>query len=219
MFFTDRIHAGRELASVLSDYSIEQDALRDKIIVLALPRGGVPIASEVADKLALPMDILLVRKLGVPGHEEYAMGAIAAGGLIYLNQEVVNAVQVSQAQIDQVVDREQAELIRRNDLYRSGRPPLDVEGKTVILVDDGLATGATMQVAVTALRRAGAERIIAAVPVGAPDSCKALRPQVDELVCLHQPEDFGGVGRWYQNFSQVSDTEVIDILNQHSGGH
>lgn len=219
MFFTDRIHAGRELASVLSDYSIEQDALRDKIIVLALPRGGVPIASEVADKLALPMDILLVRKLGVPGHEEYAMGAIAAGGLIYLNQEVVNAVQVSQAQIDQVVDREQAELIRRNDLYRSGRPPLDVEGKTVILVDDGLATGATMQVAVTALRRAGAERIIAAVPVGAPDSCKALRPQVDELVCLHQPEDFSGVGRWYQNFSQVSDTEVIDILNQHSGGH
>lgn len=219
MFFTDRIHAGRELASALSDYSVKQDVLREKVIVLALPRGGVPVAAEIADKLALPMDILLVRKLGVPGHEEYAMGAIAAGGLIYLNQEVINMVRVSQAQIDKVIEREQVELSRRNDLYRSGKPPLDLEGKTVILVDDGLATGATMQVAVSALRNAGVGRVIAAVPVGAPDSCDALRPQVDELICLHEPEGFGGVGRWYRNFDQVSDTEVIDLLNQHRGGH
>lgn len=219
MLFTDRIHAGSELAAALADYSVREEALNDKVIVLALPRGGVPIAAEIADKLALPMDVLLVRKLGVPGHEEYAMGAIAAGGLIYLNQEVVNMVRASQAQIDKVIEREQAELGRRNEVYRSGRPPLELEGKTVILVDDGLATGATMQVAVSALRSAGVARVVAAVPVGAPDSCNRLRDQVDELVCLHQPEGFGGVGRWYRNFDQVSDSEVIDLLNKHRGGH
>lgn len=218
MLFTDRIHAGRELASALADYSIEQGALRNKIIVLALPRGGVPVAAEIAGKLGLPMDILPVRKLGIPGHEEYAMGAIAPGELVYLNQEVVNLVRVSQAQIDNVIEREQAELNRRTDLYRAGLPPLAVADKIIILIDDGLATGATMQVAVLALRRAGAGRVIAAVPVGASESCAALRSQVDELVCLHQPAGFGGVGRWYQNFDQVSDSEVIDLLKRHRGG-
>lgn len=219
MLFTDRIHAGRELAAALADYSVKEQVLNDKVIVLALPRGGVPIAAEIADKLALPLDILLVRKLGVPGHEEYAMGAIAAGGLIYLNQEIVNLVRVSQAQIDKVIEREQAELARRNEVYRSGRPSLELEGKIVILVDDGLATGATMQVAVSALRNAGVARVVAAVPVGAPDSCSSLRSQVDELICLHQPEGFGGVGRWYRNFDQVSDSEVIELLTQHRGGY
>ncbi|WP_373185332.1 phosphoribosyltransferase [Halopseudomonas sp.] len=218
MHFTDRIHAGSELAAALADYSVREEALNGKIIVLALPRGGVPVAAEIADKLALPMDVLLVRKLGVPGHEEYAMGAIAAGGLIYINQDVVDMLRVSQAQIDKVIEREEAELGRRNELYRSGRPALELEGKTVILVDDGLATGATMQVAVSALRSAGVARVVAAVPVGAPDSCNRLRAQVDELVCLHQPEGFGGVGRWYRNFDQVSDSEVIDLLSQHRGG-
>lgn len=218
MLFTDRIHAGHELASALAHNSIKQQASHNDVIVLALPRGGVPIAAEIAAKLDLPMDILLVRKLGVPGHEEYAMGAIAGGGLTYLNQDVINLVRASQAQIDRVIEREQAELNRRNDLYRSGRPPLELEGKTAILVDDGLATGATMQVAITALREAGVDKVIAAVPVGAPDSCRSLRSKVDELICLHQPDGFGGVGRWYRNFDQVSDAEVIELLNRHTGG-
>lgn len=218
MIFTDRLHAGRELAAALADYSIREEVLNDRVMVLALPRGGVPVAAEIAAKLALPLDLLLVRKLGVPGHEEYAMGAIAAGGMTYLNQEIVNRVGVSQAQIDEVIEREQAELDRRTGLYRFARPPLQLEDKIVILVDDGLATGATMQVAVSALRSAGVARVVAAVPVGAPESCRSLRSQVDDLVCLHQPEEFGGVGRWYRNFDQVSDSEVTALLNQHRGG-
>lgn len=218
MIFIDRIHAGRELAAALADYSVREEVLQDRVVVLALPRGGVPVAAEIADKLALPLDLLLVRKLGVPGHEEYAMGAIASGGLTYLNQEVINRVRVSQAQIDGVIEREQTELARREKVYRQGQPPLELVGRTVILVDDGLATGATMQVAVSALRSAGVARIAAAVPVGAPDSCEALRAQVDELVCLHEPEGFGGVGRWYRNFDQVTDAQVIDLLNRHRGG-
>lgn len=218
MIFTDRIHAGRELAAALADYSIREEVLNDRVVVLALPRGGVPVAAEIADKLALPLDLLLVRKLGVPGHEEYAMGAIASAGLTYLNQDVINTVRVSQAQIDSVIEREQTELARRNKVYRQGQPPLELQGRIVILVDDGLATGATMQVAVSALRTAGVARVVAAVPVGAPDSCDALRSQVDELVCLHEPEDFGGVGRWYRNFDQVTDSEVIELLDQHRGG-
>ena len=188
MIFTDRIHAGRELAAALADYSIREEVLNDRVVVLALPRGGVPVAAEIADNLT------------------------------YLNQDVINTVRVSQAQIDSVIEREQTELARRDRVYRQGQPPLELEGRIVILVDDGLATGATMQVAVSALRSAGVAQIAAAVPVGAPDSCEALRAQVDELVCLHEPEGFGGVGRWYRNFDQVTDAQVIDLLNQHRGG-
>lgn len=210
MIFTDRIHAGSELATALADY-----AGRANTIVLALPRGGVPVAAEISHELRLPMDLMLVRKLGVPGHEEFAMGAIASGGHRVLHQEVIEALRLTPEQVEKVANREKTELERRERVYRGDAPALDLTGMTVILVDDGLATGASMEAAIAAIRHGGAGEMVVAVPVAAYDSCRRLERQVDQVVCPHQLVDFGGVGRWYVNFSQVSDREVIELLGQH----
>ena len=205
--FRDRSDAGRQLAARLSAY-----ANRPDVLVLALPRGGVPVAFEVARALNAPLDIFLVRKLGLPGQEELAMGAIATGGVTVLNSEVVDALRIPDHVIDQVAAQEQRELERRERLYRDDRPPPDVRGKTVILVDDGLATGATMFAAAAALREQGPDRIVVAVPTAAPETCDAFRDAVDEIVCAITPDPFYAVGLWYENFSQTSDDEVRDLL-------
>ncbi|CAM4139532.1 phosphoribosyltransferase family protein [Vreelandella rituensis] len=210
MIFTDRIHAGAELAAALADY-----AGHDNTILLALPRGGVPVAAEISRELNLPMDLMLVRKLGVPGHEEFAMGAIAPGDHRVLHQEVIEALRLTPEQVEKVADREKAELERRDRVYRGEAPALDLTGMTVILVDDGLATGASMEAAIAAARHGAAGEIVVAVPVAALDTCRRLERQVDRVVCPHQLADFGGVGRWYVNFSQVADSEVIELLRQH----
>ncbi|MFZ5562320.1 MAG: phosphoribosyltransferase [Pseudomonadota bacterium] len=204
--FADRTEAGRMLAQALKDY-----AFRENLLVLALPRGGVPVAFEVACALGAPLDVFVVRKLGVPGQEEYAMGAIAAGVRV-LSQEVVRALGISGAAVDAVVAKEAQELARREQLYRAGRPPLDVRGKEVILVDDGLATGATMEAALHALRAQQPARLVAAVPVAPPATCERLRPLVDELVAVLMPDPFHAVGLWYSEFPQTSDDEVRDLL-------
>jgi predicted phosphoribosyltransferase len=209
MVFHDRIEAGQQLAAKLMDYADRPD-----VLVLALPRGGVPIGFEVARALHAPLDIFLVRKLGLPGQEELAMGAIATGGVRVLNEEVVGPLHVSEGLIDQVAAREEEELKRREQMYRGERPPPDVRGRTVILVDDGLATGSTMRAAVAALRRQGPARIIVAVPVGAEETCAAFRDEADEVVCARTPEPFYAVGFWYQDFSQTSDEEVRDLLGR-----
>ena len=205
--FRDRRDAGRLLAAKLSAY-----AHRPDVIVLALPRGGVPVAYEVARALGAPLDVFVVRKLGVPGHEELAMGAVATGGVRVLNESVVNALGIPDNVIDAVAAQEERELARRERLYRDGRPPPDVRGKTVILVDDGLATGATMHAAIRALRQQHPARIIVAVPVAAPETCEALRAEVDEVICALTPEPFLAVGFWYEDFSQTTDEEVRDLL-------
>jgi predicted phosphoribosyltransferase len=207
--FRDRREAGRLLAEKLSAY-----ANRSDVIVLALPRGGVPVAYEVARALNAPLDIFPVRKLGVPGHNELAMGAIAPGGVRVLNDEVVRALGIPDQAIDAVAAKEQQELARRERLYRGDRAPLDVRGKTVILVDDGLATGATMLAAIKALRQHQAERIVVAVPIAAPETCDQMRGHADDVICAVTPEPFYAVGLWYQNFSQTSDEEVRDLLNR-----
>jgi predicted phosphoribosyltransferase len=209
--FRDRRDAGRLLAEKLSAY-----ANRPDVIVLALPRGGVPVAYEVAGALNAPLDVFPVRKLGVPGHDELAMGAIAPGGLRVLNQEIVRALGIPNQAIDAVAAKEQQELTRRERLYRGDRPPIDVRGKTVILVDDGLATGATMLAAVKALRQHQAGRIVVAVPIAAPETCDQMRAYVDDIVCAVTPEPFYAVGLWYENFSQTSDEEVRELLKQTS---
>jgi predicted phosphoribosyltransferase len=213
--FRDRREAGRFLASRLAHY-----AGRPDVVVLALPRGGVPVAYEVARALNAPLDVFLVRKLGVPGHEELAMGAVATGGVRVLNERVVRALGMPAHVIDAVAQREQAELARRERAYRQGRPPPDVRGKTVILVDDGLATGATMRAAIRALRQIAPTRIVVAVPTASRDTCEALAAQVDEVVCATTPEPFYGVGAWYEDFSQTTDDEVRDMLAraEHAGG-
>jgi predicted phosphoribosyltransferase len=208
-FFHDRSEAGRLLAAKLGAYTNRPD-----VLVLALPRGGVPVAYEVARALNAPLDVFLVRKLGVPGHEELAMGAIATGGVRVLNEEVKRALRIPDYVIDAVAAQEQRELARRERLYRGDRPPPDVRGKTVILVDDGLATGATMQAAVKALRQQQARRIVVAVPVAAPETCEQLREQVDDILCAATPEPFYAVGVWYQDFSQTTDEEVRDLLER-----
>ncbi|MDB5988594.1 MAG: putative phosphoribosyltransferase [Nevskia sp.] len=208
-FFHDRSEAGRLLAAKLGAY-----ANRPDVLVLALPRGGVPVAYEVARALNAPLDVFLVRKLGVPGHEEYAMGAIATGGVRVLNEEAVRALGVPDYAIDAVAAKKQQELARRERLYRGDRPPPDVRGKTVILVDDGLATGATMQAAVKALRQDQARRIVVAVPVAAPETCEQLKEQVDDIICAVTPEPFYAVGLWNQDFSQTTDEEVRDLLER-----
>jgi predicted phosphoribosyltransferase len=177
-----------------------------------LPRGGVPVAYEVARALAAPLDIFDVRKLGVPGHEEFAMGAIATGGVRVLNEQVVEDLRIPDYMIDAVAAREQQELTRRERLYRGDRPPVDVRDRTVILVDDGLATGATMQAAIKALRQQQPARIVVAVPTGAPDTCERLRAEVDDVICAITPEPFHAVGLWYVDFSQTTDEEVRDLL-------
>jgi putative phosphoribosyl transferase len=206
--FRDRADAGRVLARALAGY-----AGRSDVIVLGLPRGGVPVAYEVARALGAPLDVFLVRKLGLPGHEELAMGAIASGGIRLLNEDVVDAYYVSDAQIAAVTETEQRELERRERLYRDNRPLPQLRGRTVILIDDGLATGATMRVAVLALREESPARIVVAVPVAAAETCDDFRTIVDEIICAETPSPFYAVGLWYEDFTQTTDEEVHELLN------
>ena len=209
--FFDRTEAGQFLAETLSTY-----ANRDDVVVLALPRGGVPVAAEVAKKLNAPLDVFVVRKLGLPGHPELAMGAIASGGVRVFNGEVVNALRISDEVIDAVSAEELIELQRREKAYRAGLPPLDVEGKTVIVVDDGVATGSTMVAAVSALRQLNAARIVVAAPVIAASTCSDIQRAADEVAAVMMPEHFYAVGQWYEGFSQTSDEEVRDLLAEAS---
>jgi predicted phosphoribosyltransferase len=187
-------------------------ANRPDVVVLALPRGGVPVAYEVARALHAPVDVFLVRKLGVPGHEEYAMGAVASGGVRVINRDVVEALGISDDVIEAVIAQEERELERRERAYRDDRPFPDLRGKTVILVDDGLATGSTMLAAATALRQQHPARLVVAVPVGSPETCNAFRDHVDEIVCAITPEPLYAVGLWYEDFSQTTDDEVRTLL-------
>ena len=205
--FQDRTDAGRQLAEELLSY-----AGRDDAIVLALPRGGVPVAFEVAQRLGVPLDVFVVRKLGVPGHEELAMGAIASGGIRVLNEDVLYVLPDAQSIVEMVTAIEREELQRRERDYRGDRPAPEVRGRTVILVDDGLATGATMRAAAAALRQQGAAKIIVAVPVGAPSTCHEIKSVADAVVCLQTPGSFMGVGQYYEDFSQTSDEEVRELL-------
>ncbi len=205
--FRDRRDAGRALAGLLGTYGHRRD-----VVVLALPRGGVPVAYEVAQALQLPLDLLVVRKLGVPGQEEYAMGAIASGGQRVLDLAVVRALAIPDAAVDEVTRREQQELERRERLYRGDRPAPALRGHTAIVIDDGLATGSTMRAAVQALRMREPARIVVAVPVASAESCAALRNEADEVVCVRTPSPFRAVGLWYQDFSQTGDDEVRELL-------
>jgi predicted phosphoribosyltransferase len=205
--FRNRAEAGRQLAEKLAAYANKPD-----ILVLALPRGGVPVGFEVADALGAPLDVFVVRKLGVPGYEELAMGAVATGGRRVLNDEIVRGLGIPETEIDGVVARELQELARRERLYRGDRPPPDVGGRTVILVDDGLATGATMRAAVRALRQRQPASIVVAVPTASPDTCEALRAEADDVICTMTPEPFFAVGHWYDDFTQTTDEEVHDLL-------
>jgi putative phosphoribosyl transferase len=209
--FRDRREAGRLLVPLLRSYAGRRD-----VIVLALPRGGVPVAYEVATALGVPLDVFTVRKLGVPGHEELAMGAIGSGGAFVLNREVIAGLNISQDEVVRVAERERRELERREHLYRDDLPYPQLEGKTVVLIDDGLATGASMLVAVNALRQQRAAKIVVAIPVAPPDTCALLREYADEAICYETPEPFGGVGAWYEDFSQVTDDEVRTLLHQAS---
>lgn len=205
----DRSAAGRALAQALKGY-----ARRDDVIVLALPRGGVPVAAEIADALGAPLDVMLVRKLGLPGYRELAMGAIASGGVRVMNESVLLGSGVTPETVEAVVAEEREELQRRERVYRGERPWPELRGRCVILVDDGLATGATMRAAVDAVRAQQPNRIVVAVPVAPPDTVQVLEGMVDEVVCPQQPEPFMAIGQWYLDFSQVTDREVQQILNQ-----
>ena len=206
--FNDRTEAGQFIATQLSEYANDP-----KIVVLALPRGGVPVGYEVARALHAPLDVFVVRKLGVPGYDELAMGAIATGGIRVLNHSVVDYLDISDEVINVVAKREQRELERRERLYRGTQTPIDVRGRTIIIVDDGMATGSTMRAAVRALRQQKPKKIIVAVPVGARETCDSFAAEVDAIcVCAITPEPFGGVGLWYRNFEQTSDEEVRQLL-------
>jgi putative phosphoribosyl transferase len=205
--YRDRSHAGQELAKELSGY-----AGRDDVIVLGLPRGGVPVAFEVARALGASLDVFLVRKLGVPGHRELAMGAIASGDMLVLNEDVVQALGISPELIERVAAEERQVLHEREQAYRGSRPKIDVRGHTVILVDDGLATGASMHAAVQALRSREPARIVIAVPTAPPDVCAAFLPLVDDVICAATPTPFYGVGAWYDDFTQTSDEQVRELL-------
>jgi len=209
VLFRDRREAGRQVAAGLSRY-----AGRPDVLVLALPRGGVPVGFEIARALNAPLDVFLVRKLGVPGQEELAMGAIASGGVRVLNEEVMRVLAIPAAVIEAAATREQRELERRERIYRGDRGGPDVRNCTVILVDDGLATGSTMRAAVAALRQQGPARIVVAVPTAAPSTRDEVRAEVDEMVCLDTPEPFYAVGAWYEDFSQISDEEVRGLLER-----
>jgi len=213
VLYEDRRDAGRKLAQKLARYTNQRD-----VIVLGLPRGGVPVAFEVARALDAPLDVFLVRKLGVPGHKELAMGAIASGGVRVLNEEVVRSLGVTEQAIERVTAREQRELERRESAYRGGEPVPDVRGRTAILVDDGLATGASMKAAVDALRARDPARVVVAVPVAPPETCAQFRNEVDEVVCADTPRPFFGVGAWYRDFSQTTDSEVKALLRRANGG-
>lgn len=208
--FHDRSHAGELLASWLRPLAGRLD-----VVVLALPRGGVPVAHEVANKLCAPLDVMIVRKIGVPGQEELAMGAIASGGIIVRNEDVLASTAVGAAEFDRHVARERAELQRREGIYRGDRPPLELEGKTVILVDDGIATGATMRAAVEAAHRRQAAAVIVATPVASSDAIENLRSGADEIITIMVPETLFAVGEFYQNFQQTTDDEVIGLLAEH----
>jgi putative phosphoribosyl transferase len=205
--FQDRRAAGRALAAKLHHY-----AGRDDVTVLALPRGGVPVGYEVAAALGAPLDVFLVRKLGVPGREELAMGAIASGGVRVMNDPVVAMLRVPDRAVAAVAADEARELARQEQAFRGDRPPPDVGGRTVVLVDDGLATGATMRAAVAAVRKLGPARVVVAVPVGAAETCREFAADADEVVCATEPEPFLAVGYWYEDFSQTTDDEVRDLL-------
>jgi putative phosphoribosyl transferase len=208
--FKDRADAGRFLASKLDQFANLAD-----VIVVGLPRGGVPVAYEVAHQLKAPLDLLVVRKLGVPGHEELAMGAIASGGVCLLNQDVLSHLGIPQDIIDLVIESEQRELERREREYRQNRPPLKLRGQTVIVVDDGLATGSSMHAAVTAIRQKQPKKIIVAVPVGARDTCQSFQNEVDTIaICAITPESFQSVGAWYANFTPTTDDEVRKCLER-----
>jgi len=205
--FSNRTEAGRLLAEKLVKYAGRAD-----VIVLGLPRGGVPVAYEVAKRLGVPLDVFIVRKLGVPGFEELAVGAIASGGVRVLNQDVMRALPNAEATIESITARETAELERREQSYRDGHPAPELRDRVVILVDDGLATGATMRAAVKALRHRGAAKIVVAVPVGPPDTCREFEGEADETICASVPEFFQAVGQYYEDFSQTSDDEVRELL-------
>lgn len=205
--FRDRADAGRKLAAALKHYVNEPN-----LLVLALPRGGVPVAFEVAEALNAPLDVFMVRKLGVPGYEELAMGAIASGDIIVLNDRLVEQLGATQEMIERAVEREQRELDRRERAYRGDRLRPEVGDRTVILVDDGLATGATMRAAAAALRQQNPKRLVVAVPVAAPETCDDFRDEVDDIVCAITPEPFYAVGAWYADFSQTTDEEVRELL-------
>ncbi|GLO02717.1 phosphoribosyltransferase [Pseudomonas sp. BN505] len=207
--FVDRTQAGRCLVEPLARY-----AGRPDVIVLALPRGGVPVAYEVATALNVRLDLLVVRKLGMPFHPEFAMGAIASGGVTFLNDDMLRAYPVDPAMFDAVVARETEELARRERAYRGGRPALQLKGQVVILIDDGLATGATMRAAIQAARAQSPARIVVAIPVAPPETLEALYGEVDELVCPLVPEQMVSVGYWYQDFPQTSDEEVMTLMGQ-----
>jgi putative phosphoribosyl transferase len=207
--YQDRADAGRRLAALLTEYADRPD-----VIVLALPRGGVPVGFEVARVLHAMLDVFLVRKLGLPGYEELAMGAIASGGVIVVNEEVVRQFRIAPGTLEGVAEQELQELERREAVYRHGRSFPDISGRTVILVDDGLATGSTMRAGVTALRQLEPAAVIVAVPVGAPDTCELLKHSADRVMCAQAPENFSAVGRWYVDFDQTTDDEVCYLLQQ-----
>lgn len=207
MLFQDRFEAGRVLAPKLRHL-----ANRSDVVVLALPRGGVPVGYEVAKALDAPLDVFVVRKLGVPGFQELAMGAIASGGVRVLNDDLVQRLAIPDYMISATVAKEEEELVRRERDYRGDRPPLDVEGRTVVLVDDGLATGSSMRVAALALRNKKPAEIVVAVPVAAPATCAEFESEVDQVVCAVTPEPFLAVGQWYRDFSQTNDEEVRELL-------
>jgi putative phosphoribosyl transferase len=207
--FADRRDAGTVLAARLSHYKDRRD-----VVVLGLPRGGVPVAYEVARKLNAPLDVFLVRKLGVPGHRELAMGAIAPGGVRVLDQKIIAWYGVPEAAVERTVHDELRELERREHAYRQGRAPVAISGQCVLLIDDGLATGATMKAAVQAVRAGAPERVVVAVPVGAPSTCTEIGEIADEVICARTPEPFNAVGQWYVDFSQTTDAEVRNLLQE-----
>lgn len=208
-YFSDRTEAGKLLARELIAYKNLRDG-----IVLALPRGGVPVGYEITKALHLPLDLMLVRKLGVPGHEEYAMGAIAIGNVLAINEEALRSLAISRSTLERVISAEKVELTRRNNVYRSGRPAPDIKGKTVILVDDGMATGSNMRAAVAAVRKQGPARIVVTVPVASDSACEVLSEVSDEIVCPFIPNPFYSLGHSYVDFRQIEDREVIDLLKK-----
>lgn len=209
MIFRNRAEAGRELAKRLSAYADQPN-----VLVLGIPRGGVPVAFEVAARIHASLDVFIVRKLGVPGREELAFGAIASSGIRFLDSEIVEAVGIPETEIERITAKERQELERREHAYRGERGPIAVDGRTVILVDDGIATGSSVQVAITALRKMKPSRLVVAVPVAPVSTCRRLRPEVDDLVCVHAPEFFYAIGEFYEDFTQVSDQTVTELLHK-----